>query len=240
MNTYVRIAIAGAAVVVVAIVGYQFLPSNPDVGTDPSPTPVPTARPLADGPLEPGTYRLDNQARTLVPFTLTVQGGWTADVSGGSIGNRPDQPGEMGLVSTIVTHVYEDACSGAGTPTPVGPTVDDLVRALVDQVNSDASTPVDLTIGGYPAKRVDMSIPPGLDTQTCDEPSVLIRIWADAAANDYYAIPADLQGKDFESRVYIVDVEGERVVIRAGYAADYAAGDIAELDAMIASIRFEP
>lgn len=244
MNNYLKVAIAATAVVVVAIVGYQFLPSNLGPGGDPSPTPVPTARPLANGPLEPGTYRLDSPARTPVPFTFTVQDGWTADTFYGSLGTGSDQPPAgligMGFTSTIVTHVYGDACKGAGTPTPVGPTIDDLVRALVDQVNSDATTPIDLTVGGYPAKRIDMSIPPGLDTGTCDEAGVLIRIWADAAATEYFAIPARYQSTDAVYRVYIVDVEGERVVIRADNGPDASASDIAELDAMIASIRFEP
>lgn len=243
MNRYAQAAIAAAAVLVVALVGYQLLPSNTgDPGgptTAPSPTPAATARPIHSGSLEPGTYRIDDSSRTLVPFTFTVQDGWSAEAVDWTIGKNSDH-NEMGFVSTIVTHVYGDACEGAGTPTPVGPTVDDLLRALADQVNSDASTPIDLTVGGYPAKRVDMSIPPGLDTQTCDEAGVLIRIWADAAADEYYAIPTGDQGTDAQSRVYIVDVDAERVVIRAGASPDSTAADIDELDAVIASIRFEP
>jgi hypothetical protein len=40
--------------------------------------------------------------------------------------------------------------------------------------------------------------------------------------------------------VYIVDVEGSRVVIVAGENIGASAADIAEVDAIIASITFEP
>jgi hypothetical protein len=49
MNNPVRLAIAVAAVLVVAVVGYQFLPSNIGFGGPASPTPSPTPTPLAVG-----------------------------------------------------------------------------------------------------------------------------------------------------------------------------------------------
>jgi hypothetical protein len=158
------------------------------------------------------------------------------------VSKNADQPGDLGFVSWIVTHVYADACNSAGTLTEVGPTVDDLVQALVDQPGSESSTPVDVTLGGYPAKRIDISVPAELDTATCRYPGELIQIWANPAENDFFALPVDPANPaaDPASRVYIVDVNGERVVIITGYSSDASAADIAELDETIASIRFEP
>ena len=47
MNIYVKLAVAAAAVLVVAVVGYQFLPGRPGVGGQPTPSPSPS--PLAAG-----------------------------------------------------------------------------------------------------------------------------------------------------------------------------------------------
>ena len=95
--------------------------------------------------------------------------GWSARADG-YVYKNADQPDELGLTTFVVTHVYADACKSEGTLTAVGSTVDDMVSALVDQVDSDASAPVDVTLGGHPAKRIDVSIPADLDLSTCRHP----------------------------------------------------------------------
>jgi hypothetical protein len=247
MNIYTKLLAAAVAVLVVAVVGYQLLPGRASIGgptTAPSPTPGPTARPIAAGALAPGTYFLDRPDRSLVRFTFAVGDGWSARFEDWEITKFTERPESFGFKPFVVTHVFGDACNDAGTLAPVGPTVDDLVRALEAQKNSDATAPIDLTVGGYPAKRVDMSIPAGLDTQTCDQPGILIRIWAEPDFEyqhvDTFAIPASAQNTNGSSRVYIVDVAGERVVFTAGYGPNAPAANIAELEAVLASIRFEP
>src|SRR6185436_8748639 len=58
-----------------------------------------------------------------------------------------------------------DPChwSGGELDPPVGPTADDLATALVEQAAGNASAPTDVTVGGYPGKRVELSLPVGLD-----------------------------------------------------------------------------
>ena len=66
MNTYAKLAIAAAAVLVVAVAGFQLLPrtsgpgSQPTLAASPTASPTPTAAPSAmsvvPGPLEPGQY----------------------------------------------------------------------------------------------------------------------------------------------------------------------------------------
>lgn len=247
-NNMVRFGLAAAAIVLAVIVGIRFLPGV-NTGGDPTPTPepTPTVTPLAlrPGQLEPGTYVIsdvDAPIRTLVRFTFTVPAGWNARSGDLYISKRPDTAGELAFVPWVVTHVYADACQSEGTLTEVGPTVDDLVAALVDQANSEATVPVDLEVGGYPAKFISMSVPTDLDTATCRFPGVLIQIWADAGETDFFAIPADPANPAADSvgDVYIVDVNGDTVVILAGYTPDSSAADIAELEAIIASIQFEP
>lgn len=247
-NNIVRFGLAAAAIVLAVIVGIRFLPGV-NIGGDPTPTPEPTpsATPLAlrAGQLEPGTYVMSNvdaPIRTLVRFTFTVPAGWNARPGDLYISKQGDPAGELSFVPWVVTHVYADACKSEGTLTEVGPTVDDLVVALVDQVNSEATTPVDVEVGGYPAKFLNMSIPTDLDSSTCRIAGELIQIWADPAETDFFALPVDPANPaaDAGSGMYIVDVNGERVVILAGYTPDSSTADIAELEAIIASIHFEP
>ena len=49
MNTYAKLIAAAAAVLVVAVVGYQFLPGNAGVGGQPTVAPSPSPTLLARG-----------------------------------------------------------------------------------------------------------------------------------------------------------------------------------------------
>jgi len=244
MNSALKIALAAAAVLVVAVVGFNLMPQSNQVAA-PSQTPAPTPSatsspspsPEALGPLEAGTYTIDDPSLTAVPYSFTVPAGWTGRADG-SITKNAGEPDELGFFPWVVTHVYTDACRSEGALTEIGPTVDDLVRALVDQVSSDASTPVDVTLGGQPAKRIDVSIPATLDLATCRHPGELIQVWADPAESTFFAIAA--QPGNQVNQVYIADVNGARSVIVSGHPQAASASDIAEMQTIVDSIAFQP
>ena len=238
MNTLTKTAIAAAAVLVVLIAAYQLLPGN-GPGSQPTPTltrtptPIPTARP-AVGNLDPGLYYIDSPS-TPVRFTFEVPAGWTGRADG-LVSKHADQPEELGFTPYAeVTHVYADACESAGTLTAVGPTVDDLVGALEAQVGSDATAPVDVVVGGYSGKRVDISVPAELDTATCRNPGV-IQIWADPAETSFFAFFPNTE----PASVYILDAKGERVVFTVGHSPSSSPADVAELEVIFNSIQFVP
>ena len=241
-NNIARFGLAAAVIVLAVLVGIQFLP-GPNVGNDASPTPTATPLALHGGQLEPGTYIVSSAAapvRTPVSFTFTVPAGWITRAQDLYTYKLADTAQELGFVPWVVTHVYSDACHSEGALKEVGPTVDDLVAALVDQANSDATQPADVEVGGYPAKFINMSVPTDLDTSTCRNPELLIQIWANRIETDYFAIPVGTDPHaDAVSGVYIVDVNGERVVLLAGHEPDASAADVAELDSIIGSIRFQ-
>ena len=245
-NNIVRFGLAAAAIVLAVFVGIRFLP-NGNMGSEatPTPEPTPTATPklVPFGALEPGTYAMSNvdaPIRTPVRFTFTVPAGWSAKPDDLYISKHAGVAGELGFEAFPVTHVYANACQSAGTLTAVGPSVDDLVAALTNQANSDATTPVDVEVGGYPATYIDMTIPPGLDTSACRYPGILIQIWANPEETDFFAIPVDSSTINPLGGVSIVDVDGKRVVILSGSTSGASAADIAELEGIIASIHFEP
>lgn len=240
MNTAAKFGLAAAAIVVAALLGLNYLVA-PNIGGprlgDPSPTPSPTPTvPPATGQLEPGTYYIDSPAVTPVRFTFTVPAGWSSRPGDFYVSKHSDEPGELGLFSWIVTHVYADACESEGTLTAVGPTVDDLISALADQAGSETSEPIDLTLGGYPARRVDVSAAADVDPSICRNDG-LLQIWANPAETSFNVISAEERGT---LSIYVVDVDGERAVITTGFSSESSAAVIAELEAIVDSIAFEP
>ena len=79
--------------------------------------------------------------------------------------------------------------------------------ALLQQPGPKKSGPVETTLGGYPATRIDLVVPKGFDLGPCNAADIGLQIW--------YSPPAD---KNFVlldhgiASVYIVDVDGERQV----------------------------
>jgi hypothetical protein len=122
----------------------------------------------------------------------------------------------------------------------VGPTVDDLATALVAQKGRNATAPTDVTLSGYPAKRVELSIPADLDRATCDEG--VIRTWV--APGEDTALVNETENLGMHpgqlNVVYIVDVDGDRLVIDTWHMPGTSAADLAELDAILASMRIGP
>jgi hypothetical protein len=143
-------------------------PSGP-----PPPTPAATATPFpySEEPvaIEAGTYHIPSSYWSVADFTVTFPDGWT--VQYGHVYNKvPDTPGELGFSAVVVDAIYADACVGGATGElmDVGPGVDDLAAALLQQPGPEANGPVETTLGGYPAVRVDLTVPEGLDYEACN------------------------------------------------------------------------
>jgi hypothetical protein len=134
-----------------------------------------------------------------------------------------------------VTHVYSDACHSAGALEPIDGTLQGLVDALDAQVSTDA-TISDVTIGGRAAKRIDLVASEGLDRADCrhgaDGP---LQVWADVAETSFYALYPTNSGF-----VHAMDIDGEIVVFAAATRSDATAADIAELEAIVASVAIGP
>lgn len=95
---------------------------------------------------------------SVVDFTVTYPEGWTVQ-DGASYRKNPDAPDGIGFETFAPDTFYSDAGAGsAGDSMEVGPNVDNLAAALLKQRGPMASGPVDTTLGGYPAIRVDLTV----------------------------------------------------------------------------------
>lgn len=169
MNNALKMAIAAAAVVVVAIAGISFFRGGTG-GPGASPTAIPTPSPSpsllsASGTLDPGTYYIAAGAVTPGRFTFTVPAGWATSDGfvdrdrGATAASMPPfaGPGDVELVTWIVSHAFTDACHWQASLVPAGTTIDELASLLLAQKGRVASAATDVTLGGLPgqADRVD-------------------------------------------------------------------------------------
>ena len=216
---------------------------EPSVSPSLTPTPSPSLLP-ATGALEPGTYyREAGFYPGGVAFTFTVPEGWATD--GGSFVYRESSPrprdpyagpGEVLLAFWTVSHVYTDACHHQSTLVDAGTTTDELASLLVAQKGRVASAATDVTLGGFPAKRIELTVPADLDVTKCD--GGFIRFWPDPGPDESGGLCCtDVGSTDV---VHIVDVAGNRFVVVARHEVSSSAEELAELEAIVASIMIEP
>jgi hypothetical protein len=95
---------------------------------------------------------------------------------------------------------------------------------------------VETTVGGYPATRIDVTIPNRLDLADCrlaDDGIFGLQLWYSAPADMYFV----LQRHGLAS-IYILDVDGDRQVFLTQQVSS-TPGDRAEVQAVLDSIRIE-
>jgi hypothetical protein len=258
MSNLTRFALAAAAVLVVAIVGVGLLvrpggiagpgptaTPTPTASPSPSPSPSPTAPAVllpAEGDVAAGTYyRFEPGApgEPAIRVTFTMPAGWNTH-GGGFLHKKRDQPGEVMLVPWQLTHIYSDACDWSDTSlVDVRGTPDDLVFALSNQAGREEAPgvwPWEGTVAGCPAKGIALEVPADLNTATCTRG--FLRYWPDPGPNFGGGLCCNLPGNtDF---VYAVDVNGRTMTVVARHYADSSPTDLAELDAILKSLRLEP
>lgn len=238
MNNTAKLALAAAAVVALAFLGLRFLvPGGEGIGgPGPTPTPSPASTPIAlpDGPLEAGTYVTHPlpAPNDSMSFTFSVPDGWEGAGGDLFLATGTEAPDGAAILFTQVTGLYSDPCNADyfGDPdVSVGPTVDDLASAFAAQSAYQATTPIDITVGGFAGKRVDLQLPSDVDLAACDNGGYFL--WD----GSIYA-----QGPGNRWHLWILDVDGVRVVILAEDFAGTAAQDQAELQGIVDSMRIEP
>jgi hypothetical protein len=233
MNGYAKLAIAAAAVVVVAISGFNLLPSFGVMGGRPTalpPTATTSPTPKASTEIQPVSHVLSSPQ---VRIQLTMPVGWSGDET--SIHRLPPV-GWRGLLGLAVTpydvsHVVTDVCTDETDVdfVEVGPTVEDLTTALANQIGVERSGPTDITLGGYPTKKFVFTLRSGCPGSQGHG------FWTDATRTYGFSLKHGETGT-----VYVVDVNGDPLVITSQYGSLASAEDIAQLEAITTSIDLEP
>ena len=228
------VAIASLAIIVI-LAGCQPAASAPTPETSVAVSAEPTATPVPrlDGqdPLEPGRYQVNAGVSTDV--TVAVPAGWGAGGDWVVAGPATDPDNGITIRFYTIPNLAADPLSAAaGNLDPaVGPTVDDLVQAIVAHSAWTATEPKDITIDGRAGRLVTITIP--LDAPLPADGDGEFYLYADPAGGGIWGW---LPGQTFDW--YIVDVDGERLIIDAFHYPGASEEDLAAQRTVVESVEF--
>jgi hypothetical protein len=197
----------------------------PTVSATALPAETPTTIEATPGTAETGLATGYFAGAEDVPITFTLPAGWTNN-GWGVIKGDPI----IGLIFMNVANIYTDSCPSAQVDPPVGPTVDDLASAWANMPGFDASTATQVTVDGFAGKYIEFTVPDYDEDECADGTFRLLReVGGDG---DYWA-----QGPNQQSRLWILDVAGTRLVIGAGHFPNTSQQDRADIDEILGSIH---
>jgi hypothetical protein len=221
---------------------------SPAPSASPSSTPTPAAACGSDiTPVDAGSHTAYVMGTGGYPsYTVTVLGGWY-DHAGLFVIKYPSAvcvPGPvLGVSVWDVGQVFRDPCHWQSTGFDPGPSVADLVTALVAQPMRNATKPADVTLAGYSGQYLELSVPADLKSSTwtnfdaCDVDSDGYRdynAWlGNGMGNRHAQVPGQVD------RLWVLDVNGQRLVVVATYSPDTKKADRDELGHVVESLRFD-
>lgn len=244
MNTFAKFAMAAAAVLVVALVGYNLLPSDtggggtPTASASPSITASPSASTAASSSPSPSFFPSGlisagrhSMVRSGKSFSVEMGAGW---FSNGDFRIHA----ASGFAAIIFwgyppTNVNADPCAKKPLDPPAGDSPAELAAAIslipgIDLVGG----PSDLTIDGHPASLVSIKI---RDDIAC-EPGEFMLWYAEQDGPENGRWP-DALGDTMD--VWIIDVDGTNVWIDGTAGRNTAPEVRTEIRQIVESIQFE-
>lgn len=262
MNKLVPIGLGAAVVVAVLFVGSQLLgpppgPGGPGVSPTPSPEPS-VAEPLPSAPAEAGTPQgpfVVNGTDAPVQITVNiVSSGWFPLPEFDALSKDDDgldAPETVGAAllgwawpAGTGINVYGDPCHWSTTaPETPATTPDAIAAAFATQALSDATAPVDVTVGGFAGTTVTLHVPISYDLPNATREEKFADCDEDAFA--FYGVEGETgharnaQGPGQIDELWILDVDGSIVILDAAYGPAVPADLVGELRTLAESATFE-
>jgi hypothetical protein len=174
-------------------------------------------------------------------YTVQAPSGWSSSYEDHFVAKSGS--GVLGLSVWDVDQVAVNPCHWRGNLVDPGPSVDDLVAALFAQEMRDATSPTDVTLGGYDGQYLEWSVPSDMvvtgdaNFEGCDvQPS--------NGHRDFVSWTGNGEGERYQQvagqvdMLWVLDVDGQRLVVDATYAPDTTEADRTELGRLVTSFRF--
>ena len=196
-------------------------------------TAAPGATPSGTQDLKAGTYAIafpdfDAPGKPFPKVLITAPDGWSTCCEGNGVNINTPRP--LLVVLWNVVDVYANGCNWSGPTIHPGPTVGELAAVLAARPLRKATAPVAVSLGGYQGKYLEWSVPADINFSDCE--GGMFKSWADAGGDRYQ------QGPGQVDRLWILNVEGHRLVIDATYLPGATEQDRAELAKIVNSITF--
>ncbi len=231
--------VAAAALIIVlaaAAVGAFLVTHRQTNQSVPAGLALPQAMPSGTHDLNAGTYAFDNSllgfpGKPFPNVVITVPDGWRI-YEGFAVESNVDTPRYLAVSFWNVGDVYANGCHWVGPKIHPGPTVDDLAAVLAARPLRNATAPVAVSLAGYRGTYLEWSVPTAANFSECD--GAFFRSWTATDGSDRYQ-----QGPGQVDRLWILDVEGHRLVIDATYMPGATGQNRAELAGVVSSIAFK-
>ncbi len=179
-------------------------------------------------------------------YALTARAGFAAplavvDVPAGYAGFGifalwPEDDGTdrpfSGLNYWGVHAVYQQPCRAAQGATPPSDSVEELAEALVNQKSTSALKPVPVTLDRHDGLYLELTMPTDVDFDGCEEG--YFTLWQGSPGDKHHFV----QDPGLVERLWILDVDGDRVVLSTLAAPGVPQHQVKELTAMVESVQF--
>ncbi len=183
---------------------------------------------------EPGTYALTARGSGTPPLAVLDAPAGFSNFGFFALWPYTEVSGQLfrSVQYWTVDAVFTDPCAMDQDAPGAGTTVEDLAAALVRQKRTTVSEPVPVTLDGYQGLYLELTASTDVAFEDC--------------ALGYYAYwegkPGDAQhtadSPGTVDRAWILDVDGERVVLTAVAVPDVPQKQVDELTKMVESVRF--
>jgi hypothetical protein len=246
MNTFAKLAIAAAAVLVFALAGYNMLPAGggnvsvaPPVSPSPSPSvsvpPTAASSPspsdlafFPDGSVSAGRHSMIRSGKSL---SVDMPSGWTSH-DGFRIYTQAGQAAFI-FWTDAPANVYADPCAHEPLDPPAGGTPAELAAAVSSIPGTDlVGGPSDVTIGGHPAKLVTIRVREDIECARTE-----FYLWYNEADGPAGGRWPDALGDTINA--WIIDVDGTIVWIDSSWSVNTTPALHGEMRQIVDSIQFE-
>jgi len=240
-----KYGLAAAAVVVIAIIGYQFLGNSntgsPGASESAEPTPSPSATPAAAFP-SAGAMAVGRHSMILAGVPLSIELTTTGWISNGDFGidrgnYQTPTSGSAGFIlwpASAPDNTYSVPCAKTALDPPAGPSAAELAAAVSNVPGLQlVSGPSAVTIGGHPAQHVVVNVPADIG---CVPEKFYLWYDADDASGNLGRYASALNST---IQVWIIDVDGTIVWIDGETFATSGAAAAQEVEQIVNSIQFE-
>lgn len=179
-------------------------------------------------PLAPGAYGLQANGLVGMPVAVMDLPAGFADLGGWAV---LDPKIVRGVGYWTVSGVDRDPCGEPLDLLDPGRTVEDLADSFAEQQLTDLTPPVPVEVGGYSGLYAELRAPDDIDFATCGQGK--FELWvSDPGGGRYMQEPGQVD------RLWILDVNGDRVVLMATAVPGVSEAQMQELTEIVGSTRF--